>query len=76
MVLSGSKKLSLKDLLIYNLIEKITEECYLHLETVSLENRDSILKYFDYKDRVYFLPFIAPEINIYRLYYFDCVGYA
>jgi len=73
-VLSGSKKLSLKDLLIYNLILKKSPKSVIYiLETVSLENRDSILKYFDYKDRVYFLPFIAPEINIYRLYYFDCV---
>jgi hypothetical protein len=73
-VLSGSKKLSLKDLLIYNLILKKSPKSVIYiLETVSLENRDSILKYFDYKDRVYFLPFIAPEINIYRLHYFDCV---
>ena len=45
------------------------------LETVCFENRDMLLKHFDenIKEKVYFIPFIEPQLNLYRLMYFDCV---
>lgn len=75
-VLSGSKKISKKDILIYNQILKNSPRSVLYiLETVCFENRDMLLKHFDekIKEKVYFLPFIEPQLNLYRLIYFDCV---
>lgn len=73
-VLSGSKKISHKDLIIYNMIlKKSTKSVIYFLETVCLENRDMILDYFDDKERVYFIPFVNPCLNMLRLHYFDCV---
>ena len=45
------------------------------LETVCFENRDMLLKHFDedIKEKVYFIPFIEPQLNLYRLIYFDCI---
>tara|TARA_E500000178_G_scaffold311526_1_gene327534 strand:- start:232 stop:2229 length:1998 start_codon:yes stop_codon:yes gene_type:complete len=75
-VLSGSKKISKKDILIYNYILSKTNKTVLYiLETVCFENRDMILKNFDdsLRNRIYFIPFIEPQLNIYRFMYFDCV---
>ena len=75
-VLSGSKKISKKDILIYNQILKMSPRSVLYiLETVCFENRDMLLKHFDenIKEKVYFIPFIEPQLNLYRLMYFDCV---
>jgi len=75
-VLSGSKKISKKDIGVYNLILKKSPKTVLYiLETVCFENRDMILKYFDIElqRRVYFIPFIDSQLNIYRIMYFDCV---
>lgn len=75
-VLSGSKKISKKDIRVYNLILKKSPKTVLYiLETVCFENRDMILKYFDIElqRRVYFIPFIDSQLNIYRIMYFDCV---
>lgn len=75
-VLSGSKKISKKDILIYNYILNKTSRTVLYiLETVCFENRDMILKNFDdsLRNRIYFIPFIEPQLNIYRFMYFDCV---
>ena len=75
-VLSGSKKISKKDILIYNQILKKSPRSVLYiLETVCFENRDMLLKHFDeeIKEKIYFLPFIEPQLNLYRLIYFDCV---
>ena len=75
-VLSGSKKISKKDILIYNQILKMAHGSVLYiLETVCFENRDMLLKHFDedIKEKVYFIPFIEPQLNLYRLIYFDCI---
>ena len=62
--------------LIYNQILKMAHGSVLYiLETVCFENRDMLLKHFDedIKEKVYFIPFIEPQLNLYRLIYFDCI---
>jgi hypothetical protein len=74
--LSGLRKLSRKDLIIYQIIlDKIPKSVLYIMETVPVENRENILKYFDstMKDRIYFMPYIAQHLNMTRLLYFDCV---
>jgi hypothetical protein len=75
-VLSGSKKISKKDIIAYNKILSQSQKCVLYiLETVCFENRNMLIECFDElnRERVYFIPFIEPQLNIFRLKYFDCV---
>jgi len=74
--LSGLKKLSPRDLVIYQIIMEKTPKSVLYImESTPIENRENILKHFtdEMRDRIYFIPYIPQKLNMIRIPYFDCI---